>query len=80
MQKPNYIKIQIPVSRFFYRLLSKKFGTSLTDKIADLNFGAERNRKYFEYQIIECRVLVYSTIDSDQKNYFLELRLTKITD
>ena len=78
MQKPEFIKISIPIGKNYAPKLFCSFINYLKNRNAVLNFASERNRKYFDYKIIDSKISDYGFITVDKKNYNIEITLKKI--
>ena len=53
MKKPNYIEIRLPGRKSTFSAARKKYFKRLEDKVLEVNFGRDRERKIFEYVVID---------------------------
>lgn len=53
MKKPNFIEIRLPGRKSTLALAKRKYLKNLVGKIVEVNFGRDRERKIFEYLVLE---------------------------
>lgn len=81
MKKPNFIEIRLPRNKSAFTRARGKYFKRLEGKVLKINFGKERQKKEFEYKVIESSF--YSWIgywNKERTNYWalkLELKVPK---
>jgi len=78
MQKPEYIKIEIPISNYYARKVFCNFLKCLKNKNAVLNFSSQRMRKYFNYKILDSKIGKCYNINTLKTQPTIIIKLSKI--
>jgi len=75
MKKPDYIEIRFPGHKSTFSSAKQKYFKRLEDRVLELNFARNRERKIFEYKVLSSSFIEpYSYWGSKPKPYW-SLRL-----
>lgn len=55
MKKPNFIEIRLPGNKSAFEGARGKYLKRLVDRVLEVNFAREKERKIFEYSVTESR-------------------------
>ena len=55
MKKPEYIEIRLPGRKSTFTPAIKRYFKRLEDKVLEVNFGQHKERKIFQYKVIESK-------------------------
>jgi hypothetical protein len=53
MKKPNFIEIRLPGRKSTFSGTKTKYFKHLENKVLEINFGKEKERKLFSYRVLE---------------------------
>ena len=77
MEKPEIIKIELPISKTHYKTATKGYLKSLIGKTANVRFSDQRNRKIFKYKITSVNDDCLATLSIKKKQCSFELKFKK---
>lgn len=71
MKKPNNIEIRFPCRKSTFSGARRKYFSRLVNKVLKINFAKHRERKLFEYKVIESRfVEPWGYYNKTEKGYW----------
>lgn len=77
MHKPDYIKMELPVSKTYHKTAAKAYLKSLRGQDVCFRFGEKRNRKTFFYTIVNVNDCLALNFESGKKQLVFELVFNK---